>query len=128
MTEDGTIDKALAYGQFQKAADAREKLALRMAHKALDIGEDDMEIHAPKTTTVTGLGAGAVAGIAGLAALVPTALAAFLLFRPAPTAPPVIQQPAMVSPTSQAQPQAQRWRVDFWVEDGKTKTKLTPID
>ena len=121
--------KSELYGNFQKEADARNKLGLKAAHKALDIAQDDMQIHAPKTetTTVTGMGPWAVAALVAGSALPPSLIAAWaLLHQPAPA--PVIQQPAMVAPTSQAQPQAQRWKVDFWVEDGKTKTKLTPID
>jgi hypothetical protein len=42
------IDKDALYGRFQRTADKQEKLALKLAHKALDIGED-MDIQANQT-------------------------------------------------------------------------------
>lgn len=42
------VDKEALYGRYLRTADAQEKLALKLAHKALDIGED-MDIQANQT-------------------------------------------------------------------------------
>jgi hypothetical protein len=52
------IDKQSLYGDFRDDMKAREKLALRAAHKALDIPQDDMHINANKTTTINHNGGG----------------------------------------------------------------------
>ena len=76
-----TPDKNYLYGEFQKHQQQRDKLGLRMAHKALDIPEDDMNIMANTTTNKTGLGALGAVGVALASAAVPSALAAYLAFK-----------------------------------------------
>lgn len=61
---DDKIDKDALYGRYQKHEDARDRLGIKMAYKALDIPEDDMNINvthnnypptplAPPASTVT---------------------------------------------------------------------------
>lgn len=64
----------------------RDKLSQKLAHKALDIPDDDMNI----TNTKVGIGTAGVIGIATAAGLPGVLLAGYLLFkdaRPEPTAP-----------------------------------------
>lgn len=49
MRNDAVLDKDLFYGRFQSHEDAKNALSLKMAHKALDIPQDDMTITANKT-------------------------------------------------------------------------------
>lgn len=46
---DPGIDKDFLYGRYQSHEDRRNKLGMKMAHKALDIPDDEMYINAPKT-------------------------------------------------------------------------------
>jgi hypothetical protein len=107
------IDKNAHWGRYQNREDveqgkqdARDDLALSMAHKALDIPrtkQDDMQIKADKTTNVNGLGAGGVAGIALAAAGLPAALLGLHLWRgPADTKPaPVVEtRPVATAPVA----------------------------
>lgn len=103
------IDKDHLYGRYQKQEDRRNALSMKMAHKALDIPEDDMHIHANRT----GLGALGAIGIAIASALPTAALFGYMALKdnhqpPAPPAP--IQK-------------AQEWKIDFWIEDGQMKMK-----
>lgn len=71
------IDKEQHYGRYQKMEDRRSNLGMKVAHKALDIPEDDMNIKVKHT----GIGAVGAVGIALAAAALPTALAAYLAFK-----------------------------------------------
>ena len=104
MTEE--IDKEKLYGRYQKGEDARSKLAMKMAHKALDIPIDDMDIKSNTTTTtnVSGIGTKGALGIAAAAGLPGLLIAALLGLGgmghlPAPVdkpAPPAIVVPIPV--------------------------------
>jgi len=48
--------KGNLYGKYQESEDKKRKLFLRSAHKALDIGDDDMNISPKTTTTINGVG------------------------------------------------------------------------
>jgi len=77
------IDKTQHYGRYQHGEDQRRRLALKVAHKALDIPEEDM-VRVDKR----GVGALALIGVA-LAAGLPAALLGFAMLRSSPPAPPV---------------------------------------
>ena len=81
-----TIDKDTLYGKFQDMEDKKAALALKAAHKALDIADDDMHIQANQTHNHTGLGTKGVVAIA-MAAGLPALLAVTLLLAPK-TEPP----------------------------------------
>ena len=51
MTQDSThIDKESLYGKFQRTADWQDKLHKKLAHKSLDIGEqDEMQVDNSRT-------------------------------------------------------------------------------
>lgn len=102
------IDKEQLYGRYQKQEDKRAALGMKMAHKALDIPEDDMQINANKTTT--GIGTLGVLGVAGLSALIPGALAAYMMLKPAADAiaPAPTKPPAQVAPVAPGE--------DYWIE------------
>lgn len=65
------IDKDAHYGRFQKHQDRKNNLAIKAAHKALDIADDDMNITATtnnhKGSGIGTLGAMGIAAVAGLA-------------------------------------------------------------
>ena len=90
-------DKSYLYGVYQAADAWRDKLARRMAHKALDIPADDMNI---TTTTTTGVGARGLIGTA-LAAGLPAAVLAGLLLLP--------KAPAPIAPAVPGAPTSQAW-------------------
>ena len=108
------IDKAAHYGRYQAHESAQKELALKVAHKALDIPQDDMHIQADKTVTNTGMSPAAVVGIAAVAGLVPTVLAGIAFLRqgsPGPAAPVVA-------------PAAQEWEFQIYRQkDGKWEAK-----
>ena len=111
------LDKKAHYGRYQDGEDRRAKLAYRMASKALDIPDDEMQIDASRK----GLSGLAAVGVALAAAAVPTALAGYLALRPGNTspapAPPVpVVAPAVPPP---APPQAVEWELEIGVKDGK---------
>lgn len=89
-TNGSEIDKDQHYGKFQAGEDrksarqeAQHKLAMRIAHKAVDISDDseEMKIEANRS----GIGALGVAGIALAAAAIPGIMGlAMFLNKPAP--------------------------------------------
>ena len=81
------IDKKALYGRFQDGQDRRQKFALKAAHKALDIAEDDVQI----TTTQSGFGWKELAVIGAIG------LGVAWMFNqkePAPVVPPAQTSPA----------------------------------
>jgi hypothetical protein len=83
------IDKKALYGRYQDQEDQRNRLAMKMAYKSLDIPEDDMQINA--TTTNTGVGAKTILGVAALAGVPAVVLLMVGL------APSLRDQPAQIS-------------------------------
>jgi hypothetical protein len=105
MSDQPAVDKDLLYGDFRKAAADRHELAMKAAHKALDLAEDD-DVNIGVNKTVNGVGAKGLVG-AALAAGLPTAgLAVMLLLRPMPPAAPVpvATIPAIVAPQEKPAP------------------------
>lgn len=109
------IDKNFLYGRYQKAEDDRLKLAKKMAHKALDIPEENMNIDASRR----GIGALGVAAIASGAGL-PAALIAGLLMLRSPSAP----TPPVTEPTNKTSVDKLRLRAK-WKADGNNN--WTPV-
>lgn len=109
MSDQAVPDKQLLYGDFRDAEKDRRKLAMRAAHKALDIADDDMQVNANQTHTHNGVGAKGLA-LAALAAGMPGALlAGALMLKPSPAQskadpPPAKaeQQPAPAAPAAKA--------------------------
>lgn len=62
-------DKRYLYGRYQHYENRRDRLGLRMAHKALDMSDDEMQINANRH----GIGTAGVIGIAAAASLIPAA-------------------------------------------------------
>src|SRR3990167_7431845 len=113
---DPPIDKDMLYGRYQKQEDARSKLAMKIAHKSLDIPDDDMQITSTNTTTTnTGVGVKGMLGIAAMAAVPALILGGYLLVR---------QQgsPARVPPSPPPQT-PQELQIKWWIEDGKAKAE-----
>ncbi len=79
---DPAIDKQLLYGDFRDAEKRRSDLAMRAAHKALDIADDDMKIEANRTETHNGMGTKGVILTALAAGLPSVGLMGLLLARP----------------------------------------------
>lgn len=87
------VNKDELWGRYQKHQDAQNKLALQVAHKALDEPQDDMNIKADRTNITNGigtlgaLGIAAASGLLGLGGLG----AGLMLARPsiAPLPPPM---------------------------------------
>jgi len=107
------IDKGQLYGDFREEQARRGKLAHRMAHKALDIPEDDMQIHAPKTetTNINGVGTKGLIGIVGIPAAAAAIIAAALLFKGhAQTEPP----PATPQAPPAAAKKADEYEAVYW--------------
>lgn len=116
MSGDAGIDKQQLYGDFRDHQERKNRLAMKAAHKALDIADDEMQIQANQTHTHTHNGVGAKAlALAALAAGLPTAVVAGLLMRPAP-APPgrPADPPAVVAP---AGPDAKAKEWDALIEE-----------
>lgn len=91
------IDKDALYGDYRKAVDDRHKLAMKAAHKALDIApDDDVKIEANKVSN--GIGAKGVVGAALAAGLPSAALAAILLLRSGQTPPSIPPPTPAVAP------------------------------
>ena len=88
------LSKDVLYGDFRDNMAKKQKLAMRAAHKALDIPEDDMNINANRTTT--GVGIAGVIGIIMASSILPLGLATYLAMKsPADNSAksPVIGQP-----------------------------------
>lgn len=95
MSESAGIDKQALYGDFRDDQKRKADLAMKAAHKALDIADDPVKVEANKT--YHGVGGKGVA-LAALAGGLPTAaIAAVMLLRPG-AAPEPQQQPAAVQP------------------------------
>lgn len=101
------LDKDFLYGRYDQADERRNedyhKLGMKSAYKALDIRQDeDVNITAPKTTTITnnGLGLWAILGIIGavLLALALGVLAAWFFLKPS-----AAKEPAYDSVTEELQ-------------------------
>lgn len=122
MSDPARIDKDLLYGDFRAAEKRRQDLAMRAAHKALDLADDPMHIEANRTTN--GVGAKGLVG-AALAAGLPTAgLAGLLLMRQPQAAPPARDEPpvtmvlpAAPAPQPKAAPPAKRQEYDAITEE-----------
>ncbi len=89
------IDKDALYGDFRKHQEKRNALALKAAHKALDLADDDMHIEANQHHY--GVGAKGLIAL-GLLTLVPSAIALVAAFRLFPGGekekPPAVTAPA----------------------------------
>ena len=114
------ISKDFLYGRYHAGEERRQKLAMKAAHKALDIpDDDDMQIKADRTT-VNGVGAKGLIGVALAAGLPIAALSGALLLRPQAT-PAVTQPPPVVKEfdavTEQQQPDGQ------WLEIKRERLK-----
>lgn len=104
------INKDVLYGDWREGNKQKDALYMRAAHKALDIPEGDMNINANRTTN--GISPLATVTIAAIAALVPAAIAGYLLLKPAEQA---ATQPAV---------QPQEWELQiFRQKDGKWQAK-----
>ena len=106
-------DKDYLYGKFQKTADWRDKLYKKLAHKSLDIGEDD-DIHVDKSNTTLGITWKelAVLGMLGLGGL--------YVFDKWNQQQPTTQQPAATSPADS------EYEVRFFDADGNS-IKIEPL-
>lgn len=96
MAGDAEVDKESLYGEYLDSSRQKRKLFMKGAHKALDIAEDDMQLHANKS----GIGALGAMGIAAASGLPAAAVAALLLWQqlnektqPPPAPPVVVSQP-----------------------------------
>ena len=98
------IDKAQLYGEYQKWADARAKLGMKVAHKALDIPQDDMQISAPRTqtTNISGISTRGIIGTVLASGLGTGILGAALVWLNSRAAEKpiaaVVDQPTVVKP------------------------------
>ena len=86
------VSKELLYGKFEAGQEKKEKLALKAAHKALDIADDDMNITATTHNTKQGINALGLLGATALPTVVLGGLALYLASQGQPTKPVV--QPA----------------------------------
>ena len=94
--------KAGLFGRYQNSEDARSRLAMKAAHKALDIPNDDVQIN---TSTSSGLGWKEMAVVT--AAIVGTAVGTALLTRPTGQTsvnPTTVVQPAQIPQPPVANP------------------------
>ena len=109
------VDKQELYGDFRDAAEKRDKLYMRAAHKALDIPEEMGDINANRT----GIGTLGVLGAILLGACGPSAISLWMLMHPTPTAPPA---------TATEQKPAQ-WEVKWKLgPDGKWQTEAKRVE
>lgn len=117
------IDKDQHYGWWRETQKWKDRLSRKMAHKSLDIPDDDMNI--TNTTNKTGVGIGGLLGVAAMAGIpgIGVALYALHMLNQAkpPEAPPV-QTPVVVAPPVQPGPADSDYVVRFWDKDGN------PID
>ena len=121
------IDKEFLYGRFQEQEDENAKLHTKAKYKALDMKQDDDVIEANKTTTVTntGMSTAGVLGAVGLAALLPSLLAGYMILKPpAPQLiPPPTAIPAAAAPAQPVQ-QPTEWEIEiFRQKDGRWEAK-----
>ena len=87
-----TIPPELIRKHWDKNQTWRDKLARRSAHKALDISDEDMEIHSK-----TGIGAGGLIGVALAAGLPAALLAGWMIWKDHAASTPG-PQPAATQP------------------------------
>ena len=121
MSSEPPIDKDMLYGDYRKAVEDRHNLAMKAAHKALDLApDDDMKIEANRTTN--GVGGKAVVGAALAAGLPAAALAGLLLTRQPAPAPPEPAASTIARPAVPV-PRAQDWDAVYEVQlpDGTWK-------
>jgi hypothetical protein len=50
MSSSPEVDKDQLYGEFQRGQQWREKLSRKLAHKSLDIADDEMQINVDRST------------------------------------------------------------------------------
>ncbi len=106
MSDSGEIpDKKALFGEYTRAQKWKDNLFRKGCHKALDIPDDDMQIHT-HNQGITGRHIVALFGLAMAAAMGWRAL------QPAPTPaiPNAGNDHSAVSP--------QEFKVEFWAEDG----------
>lgn len=118
------LSKDLLYGDFRDSMAKKEKLALRAAHKALDIPDDDMNINAQRTQTNHGISTMGAIGIAIAAGLPTVLLAALMYFRGG------VPTPATPAPTpaiQDAAPKKVEWDVELKWNGKEWTKKVTPV-
>lgn len=107
---DDMPDKEFLYGKYEAGEKRRQRLAHKVAAKALDMDDEDMNIDASKS----GIGAAGIVGIGAIAGLPSILLAAFLVWQS------MQAQPAQEPP---AQPEVNvpdtSYDVLFYDADGK---------
>ena len=94
------MDKESLYGKFQKHQDAKNNLAMKAAHKALDIADDDMNINVQNKSA--GVGSLGLMGIALAAGLPGVLVAGAMLLKPALPSTP--KSPVYDAVTEEQQP------------------------
>ncbi len=87
MDSPQAVDKAALYGKFQDVEDKKAALAMKAAHKALDIADDEMHIQANQTHNHQGVGGKTVALVAAAAGLPAMLVAGSLLLSKTPDLP-----------------------------------------
>ena len=95
MPESQPLDKQHLYGEYTRTERWRDELSKKLAHKAVDIPEDDMNIAVDKSTK--GMGAKELLAIGAL--VIGAGVGGSLLTKPAATpTPPPITPPAVTQP------------------------------
>lgn len=94
MSNSSGVDKGALYGVFQKTEDWKDQLHRRLAHKSLDIADDDMQIAVDKSTQ--GMGAKELLAIGAL--VIGAGVGGSLLTKPTTPTPPPITPPAVTQP------------------------------
>ena len=84
------VSKELLYGKFEAGQEKKEKLALKAAHKALDIADDGMNITATTHNTKQGINALGLLGATALPTVVLGGLALYLASQGQPPGKPVM--------------------------------------
>ena len=109
--DSGIPDKEALYGEYTRAQKWKDKLFRKGCHKALDIPDDDMQIHTHNQ------------GITGrhIVALFGLAMAAAMGWRALQPVPPATQRPvgSTTSPGDVSRSiTSQEFKVEFWADDG----------
>lgn len=95
MSNSSGPDKGQLYGVFQRTEDWKDQLHRRLAHKSLDIADDDMQIAVDKSTK--GMGAKELLAIGAL--VIGAGVGGHLLTKPTvPTTAPQPAPPAVAEP------------------------------
>ena len=109
-TDKQEVDKKFLWGKFQEGEDDRRRFAKKIAYKAADMAmDDDMNIQANKS----GIGTAGALGIAAVAGIPPTLLAAWALMQGRGEAPAAPAPAAAVSVSDS------EYEVRFFDADGK---------